>query len=331
MVGDKPFSEASHQTARLAPGRHQGPGDEVCVMELASMLAGERFSDRPKSVCPLIGAVLRSYNDSLDEPRRQDLYRFSAQAVGTRGDFELQRARSEVALEVAREARLQAPRGKRLPEPEPDAGPERIADFVVESIARRAHSRYRNRRWDDASHERMVALLDRMIAIGSSPAFDALLGELVEHPSEPVEDGGGGQEIVIAELAESSQETWSEPRIPLLHQCPPPFGEGGVHHPPVAVGAAALHETMVGEGVEHLGDAGRPQICRERKLTGGHLLPIAQAEEQRVLSVAELPRPVALAPAHPTHRGHRALERSAQLVGAVALVALACDARRRAR
>ena len=30
----------------------------MCVMELASMLAGERFGDRPVSVCPVIGAFL---------------------------------------------------------------------------------------------------------------------------------------------------------------------------------------------------------------------------------------------------------------------------------
>jgi hypothetical protein len=61
------------------------------------------------------------------------------------------------------------------------------------------------------------------------------------------------------------------------------------------------------------------------------VLAVAQAEEQPVLSVAELPRPVALAPAHPAHRGHRTLERSAKLLSAVALVALAYDACRRAR
>jgi hypothetical protein len=53
-------------------------------MELASMLAGERFSDRPRSVCPVIGMVLRAYNDALDDDRRQDLYRYAASVVGTR-------------------------------------------------------------------------------------------------------------------------------------------------------------------------------------------------------------------------------------------------------
>ena len=33
----------SHQTVRLARGKHSSPRDGVCVMELASMLAGEQF------------------------------------------------------------------------------------------------------------------------------------------------------------------------------------------------------------------------------------------------------------------------------------------------
>ena len=50
---------ASHQTVRLGRGKHASPTDGVCVMELSSMLAGERFSDRPRSVCPVIASLLR--------------------------------------------------------------------------------------------------------------------------------------------------------------------------------------------------------------------------------------------------------------------------------
>jgi hypothetical protein len=289
-------------------------------MELSSMLAGERFSDRPKSVCPLIGAVLRTYNDSLGDDRRQDLYRFAAEAVGTRGDFTLQRTRAEIALEVAREAT------PRRPEPSADAGPEEIAEYVVESMARRAYSRYRSRRWDDASHERMVALLDRLIATGGS-RVEALLSEFVEHPGDPVEDGRRDEDLLFAELGESSTPAWLEPEATLLDEGASPFGEGGEDYAPVAVGAGALYETVGSESVEHLGDAGWPQIGGDGELAGGHPVAVAQAEEQAVLSVAQLPRPVALAPAHPAHRRKRTLERSAQLVGAVALVALAYRAR----
>jgi hypothetical protein len=54
------MSVASHQVVRLARGRHTSPNAGVCVMELASMLAHEPFSDRAPSISPTIGACLRT-------------------------------------------------------------------------------------------------------------------------------------------------------------------------------------------------------------------------------------------------------------------------------
>jgi hypothetical protein len=91
--------ELSHQTVRLSRGRHASPAHGMCVMELASQLAGERFSDHPKSVSPVIGGLLRQYNDAIDDVRRQALLRYAALVVGTRGapEAELARARRCVA------------------------------------------------------------------------------------------------------------------------------------------------------------------------------------------------------------------------------------------
>jgi hypothetical protein len=302
-------------------------------MELASMLAGERFTDRPRSVCPLIGAVLRTYNDATDDPRRQDLYRFAAEVVGTRGEYGLQRARALLALDEARRAREETPDRRRhhTAEPTPEDGPDLIAEYVVESMARRAYSRYRSRRFDDAGHERVLSLLERLIATGRSTALDALLGELVEEAAQPVEDRGGEEELLFGEFGHGGAEAGLEASAPVFDEGPSPFGEGCEDDAPVLVGAGALYEAVVGEPVEHLGDGGRPQVGGEGELACGHPVAVAQAEQQPELSVAELPRPVALPPAHPSHRGHRALERSAQLLSAAALVALAYDARRRGR
>jgi hypothetical protein len=63
----------NHQTIKLGKGKHNSPEEGACMMELASMLAGEPFSDHPHSVCPVIGSFLRTYNDSIDDQRRQDL------------------------------------------------------------------------------------------------------------------------------------------------------------------------------------------------------------------------------------------------------------------
>jgi hypothetical protein len=89
------MSSVSHQTVKLSKGQHASPEDGACVMELASMLAGEAFSDHPVSVCPVIGAFLRAYNDWIDDDRRQDLYRYAAKVVGSREDDEIQRARAD--------------------------------------------------------------------------------------------------------------------------------------------------------------------------------------------------------------------------------------------
>jgi hypothetical protein len=92
-VSKSPLSRASHQTVRIGAGRHDSPDDGACVMELASMLAGERFSDHPRSVSAVIGAFLRTYNDAVPDDRRQDLYPLAAQVVGTAGSRKVERAR----------------------------------------------------------------------------------------------------------------------------------------------------------------------------------------------------------------------------------------------
>lgn len=91
---------ATHQTIKLSKGNHDSPDQGACVMELASMLAGEAFSDHPRSVCPVIGAFLRAYNDSVDDERRQALYAYAAKVVGSRGPEELTTARMEHLREL---------------------------------------------------------------------------------------------------------------------------------------------------------------------------------------------------------------------------------------
>jgi hypothetical protein len=88
------MSVASYQTIKLSKGKHSSPSSGACVMELASMLAGEPFSDHPSSVSPAIAGFLRAYNDSVDDARRQDLYVYAAKAVGSRATPHVELARS---------------------------------------------------------------------------------------------------------------------------------------------------------------------------------------------------------------------------------------------
>jgi hypothetical protein len=152
-------------------------------MELASMLAEERFTDRPAAACPVIGAILRAYNDNTEEELREDLYRYASEIVGTRASFELQHSRAVLALAWAR-ARYTGRRLLRRPsEPDPDWSPDLLAEYVIRSLGRRIGAE---------AHTAMLGLIDELIALGGER-------ELVEHLPEPVEDRRRCQEIVVAE------------------------------------------------------------------------------------------------------------------------------------
>src|SRR3954469_3244967 len=93
------MTQAAFQTVRLAKGRHDSPDRGACVMELASMLAGDRFTDHPRDVCPVIAGFLRSYNDLLPDGRHDELYAYASLAVGTAAprSVRLRRARRVLA------------------------------------------------------------------------------------------------------------------------------------------------------------------------------------------------------------------------------------------
>jgi hypothetical protein len=69
-------------------------------MEVASMLAGEKFSDEPRCVCPVIAEFLRTYNDQVDDARRQDLFAYAALVVDTRDDMRAERRRANICLDT---------------------------------------------------------------------------------------------------------------------------------------------------------------------------------------------------------------------------------------
>jgi hypothetical protein len=149
---------------KLTRGSHQSPRHGLCVMELASLLAGERFSDHPASVCPVIGSVMRSYNDAVSDPRRQDLYPYAARMLGTRSTTEISELRRARIIAWAREGRpvRRLPRWRAR-----DAFPEpcRKTAGAIAMSAIRAHT--------DRTHARVLALLDELIEIGMPPDPEA--------------------------------------------------------------------------------------------------------------------------------------------------------------
>ncbi len=351
------------------------------------MLAGERFGDRPASVCPVIGALLRAYNDNVDKRRRRELYRFAAEAVDTRRDQFVQRRRAEAALGWARRRYELGTRSRgKLPvSPDPDSGRDEIAFYVLGSLARRGQ---RLRRWTDESHEAMIALLEWLISIGRVKANDSLVtgplvaqpegdpvleeflvaepaleslfneplveeaafalligerhvrdavlepllaetgleplvGKLLEHEAELVEHGGGGQQVLVAERRQCSTELRLGARTAILDECPTAFGEGRQDDAPIALGPDPIDQPRGGEPLEHLGDARRAEVRGISEIAERQLTLVAKAEQHAVLRVGELARAVGLTPAHPSKRGNRPLERSRDLLGGIALLALA--------
>jgi hypothetical protein len=70
----------------LSPGKHRNPGTGACFMELASLLAGERFSDHPACTHPLLAAVARHVNDHTSDAGRQRLAELIPSVIGLTGD-----------------------------------------------------------------------------------------------------------------------------------------------------------------------------------------------------------------------------------------------------
>lgn len=294
------------------------------------MLAGERFGDRPASVCPVIGAILRAYNDNVDDRRRQDLYRFAADAVDTRRNYHAQRRRADAALAWA-VGRRGGRGGSVLSPPDPEGPRDEIGYYVVGALVGRGS---RRGCWSDDEHAAMIALLEQLIEIDYEPALEPVIEEprfrdLLEHVAEPVEHGSGYHEFVLAEGLECGAQARLEASAPLLDEHAPVVGERREHHAPVAVGALPIDEARRREPFQHLGDARRAQIRGIREVAERHLTLVSKAEQQAVLCVGELARVVGLAPAHAAQGGQRPLERSRHLLGGVAVLALAYHVSRR--
>jgi hypothetical protein len=70
----------------LSPGKHRNPRTDACFMELASLLAGERWSDHPTCTHPLLAALARHVNDHTSDAGRQRLADLIPAVIGLTGD-----------------------------------------------------------------------------------------------------------------------------------------------------------------------------------------------------------------------------------------------------
>ncbi len=170
----------TYQTIRLSRGKHTSKEHGACVMELASMLADEPFSDHPRAVCPVIGSLLRAYNDSIDNRRRQDLYAYAAKIVGSRGSTEIERMRTEhVTAWIAKPTTRRWMRFRfaaRLCAMSPKPPLDVLGAGAVRSL--NVH--------DDRTHAKMLDLIDDLLAMGADERAPSDAGAAcAPRPSEP--------------------------------------------------------------------------------------------------------------------------------------------------
>jgi hypothetical protein len=70
----------------LSRGKHRSPRTGACFMELASLLAGERWSDHPACTHPLLAALARHVNDHTSDAGRQRLAELVPSVIGLTGE-----------------------------------------------------------------------------------------------------------------------------------------------------------------------------------------------------------------------------------------------------
>ena len=93
----------------LGRGKHRTPRKGACFMELASYLAGERWSDSPDCTHPLLAHMARLVNDFTQDEARPQLALLIPSVIGLRSDdpawtYELSLLAAAHALPIAAEA-----------------------------------------------------------------------------------------------------------------------------------------------------------------------------------------------------------------------------------
>ncbi|MFI6603396.1 hypothetical protein ACIBHX_44780 [Nonomuraea sp. NPDC050536] len=83
----------------LSRGRHRNPKRGACFMELASYLAGERWSDHPGCTHPLLAALARLVNDNTGDESRNKLVHLVPSIIGLTSDD--LRVDAQIALRCA--------------------------------------------------------------------------------------------------------------------------------------------------------------------------------------------------------------------------------------
>lgn len=104
-------SSSSSRTPDLIPilttGKHRSARKGACFMEMASLLAGERWSDHPACTHPLLAELARQVNDRVGDDMRQRLVPLIPSVIGLTSEDP--RVDTHIALHAASTALPVAP------------------------------------------------------------------------------------------------------------------------------------------------------------------------------------------------------------------------------
>ena len=97
----------------LSRGKHRSPRKGACFMEMASYLAGERWSDHPRCTHPLLASVARLVNDLTSDANRGRLAELIPSVIGLtttdpRADLRIALRCATTALPIASAERQNA-------------------------------------------------------------------------------------------------------------------------------------------------------------------------------------------------------------------------------
>src|ERR671924_390481 len=163
--------QSSIAPVRLEPGRHRSSDDGVCVVELASMIGGERFSDHPGCVCAVIAAFLRSWNDGVGYADRQRLEPYASLVVGTGGYRRISRIRRDICLSYAGANLDRGPLGRVAARLRMRARIAWAVGIFPAIWLKEGAGAYAARLcFARGGSQEAFALLDRLLAVGSSPS-----------------------------------------------------------------------------------------------------------------------------------------------------------------
>jgi hypothetical protein len=112
----------------LGRGKHRNPKKGACFMELASFLAGERWSDHPQCTHPLLAMLARAVNDLTSDEARPRLAPLIPSVIGLTSDDPRWDVR--IALRAAQTALPVAPADRQQTLAVAIIGAERMLDVL---------------------------------------------------------------------------------------------------------------------------------------------------------------------------------------------------------